>query len=375
MQLPGATVAVSRDGQILYERAFGWADVDQQTPMQTTSEMRIASISKPLTAVTILLLEADGLLTLDSPVLPLLARHSAGFPTSQALAADPRWADVQVRHLLQHTAGFNRDKSKDTMFELATIAASLSLDRSPNVNDIVRYQLGQPLDNAPGSEFHYSNVGYCLLGRVIEAVTETSYEAVVRQRILIPCGMQQTRLGKTRLEQRGPMEVTYVTRNRRRVPLVFDLLQQPRSETRLVETPWGQWDLEVMDAHGGWVSTAADLVRFAEAVSVSQRGLLQEKSFSLMLQKPALPDKAEAQVWYGLGWNVRALAEVNKSNFWHTGLLSGTSSLLVRRWDDCCWAVLFNCDRTDTNKPCADVIDGPMHRAVDQSLQLLQSKQ
>ena len=375
MQFPGATVAVSRDGQILYERAFGWADVDQQTPMQTTSEMRIASISKPLTAITILLLEADGLLTLDAPVLPLLARHSAGFPTSQALAADPRWADVQVRHLLQHTAGFNRDKSKDTMFELATIAASLSLDRSPNVNDIVRYQLGQPLDNAPGSEFHYSNVGYCLLGRVIEAVTETSYESVVRQRILIPCGMQQTRLGKTRLEQRGPMEVTYVTRNRRRVPLVFDLLQQPRSETRLVETPWGQWDLEVMDAHGGWVSTAADLVRFAEAVSVSQRGLLQEKSFSLMLQKPALPDKAEAQVWYGLGWNVRALAEVNKSNFWHTGLLSGTSSLLVRRWDDCCWAVLFNCDRTDTNKPCADVIDGPMHRAVDQSLQLLQSKQ
>ncbi|MFM7834141.1 MAG: serine hydrolase domain-containing protein, partial [Planctomycetaceae bacterium] len=128
----------------------------------------------------ILLLEADGLLTLDAPVLPLLARHSAGFPTSQALAADPRWADVQVRHLLQHTAGFNRDKSKDTMFELATIAASLSLDRSPNVNDIVRYQLGQPLDNAPGAEFHYSNIGYCMLGRVIEAVNETSYEVVVR---------------------------------------------------------------------------------------------------------------------------------------------------------------------------------------------------
>lgn len=370
-RVPGATMAVSRDGQIFYERAFGWADVDQQTQMQPGSEMRIASISKPLTAVAVLLLEAEGRLTLEAPVLPLLARHTAGFPVSAALAADPRWADMQVIHLLQHTAGFNRDKSKDTMFELVTIAAALKLDRAPNSHDIVRYQLSQPLDSAPGSEFQYSNVGYCLLGRIIEAVTGTTYEEFVRQRILMPCGMQQTRLGKTRLEQRGPMEVNYVTRNRRRVPLVFDLLNKPRSETRLVEPPWGQWDLEVMDAHGGWVSTAGDLVRFAEAVSVTQRSLLQEKSFSLMLQKPALPDKADAKIWYGLGWNVRGLAEVNKCNFWHTGLLSGTSSLLVRRWDDCCWAVLFNCDRTDTNKPCADMIDGPVHRAVDQSLPLL----
>lgn len=370
-QVPGVTVAVSRDGQVLYERAFGWASVDQQTPMQPDQELRIASISKPLTAVAILRLEAAGKLSLDAPILPLLAQHSAGFSTAEAVTVDPRWADVQVRHLLQHTAGFNRKQSKDTMFELVTIAGSLQLQQPPNVNDIVRYQLQQPLDFKPGSEVQYSNVGYCLLGRIIEALTQTSYEDFVRQQILIPCGMQQTRLGKTRLEQRGDREAVYVTRNRRRVPLLFDLLKRPRTETQLVETPWGQWDLEVMDAHGGWVSTAGDLVRFAEALSASEDSLLQEKSLTLMLQRPALPALDESPTWYGLGWNVRGIAEVRKSNFWHTGLLSGTSSLLVRRWDDCCWAILFNCDRTAADRPCADVVDGPMHRAVDQSLQLL----
>jgi len=370
-QVPGATVAVSRDGKVFYERAFGWASVDQQTAMQPDNELRIASISKPLTAVAILQLEAAGKLSLDAPILPLLKQHDAGFPTAEALSADPRWADVQVRHLLQHTAGFNREQSKDTMFELVTIAASLRLEQPPTVNDIVRYQLQKPLDFAPGSEFHYSNVGYCLLGRIIEAVSQTSYEDFVRQQILIPCGMQQTRPGKTRLEQRGDREAVYVTRNRRRVPLVFDLIKRPRTETQLVETPWGQWDLEVMDAHGGWVSTAGDLVRFAEAMSASEHSLLQEKSLNLMLQRPALPEQTTAPTWYGLGWNVRGIAEVRKCNFWHTGLLSGTSSLLVRRWDDCCWAILFNCDRTDAEHPCADIIDGPMHGAVDQSLQLL----
>jgi len=370
-QIPGATLAVLDRGQLVYERGFGWADPDAGQAMAPNALMRIASISKPLTAVAILQLEAAGKLSLDAPVLPLLAQHSEGFPTAQALRADPRWADIQVRHLLQHTAGFDREKSKDTMFELVTIAASLRLERPPNVNDIVRYRLQQPLDFAPGSEFQYSNVGYCLLGRIIEAVSQTSYEDFVRQHILIPSGMQQTRLGKTRLEQRGDREAVYVARNRRRIPLVFDLLKRPRTETQLVETPWGQWDLEVMDAHGGWVSTAGDLVRFAEAMSASEHSLLQEKSLQLMLQRPALPEQSTAPTWYGLGWNVRGLAEVRKSNLWHTGLLSGTSSLLVRRWDDCCWAVLFNCDRTKSEPPCTATIDGPMHGAVDQSLQLL----
>ena len=369
--VPGATVAVSRDGKMLFERGFGWASVDQKTPMQPDHEMRIASISKPLTAVAILLLEADGKLSLDDPILPILATHSAGFSPEQALGSDPRWADVQIRHLLQHTAGIDRDRSKDTMFELVRIAGTLELDRSPNTHEIVKYQLLQKLDAPPGTEFHYSNVGYCLLGRIIEAVTKSSCEEFVRQRILIPGGMTRTRLGRTTLEHRGTHEVFYTTRNRRRVPLVFDLIAPPADGIRFVEQPWGQWDLEVMDAHGGWVSTAGDLVRFAEMLSATENGLLQQKSLTLMLQRPALPEPSDSAVWYGLGWNVRELAEVRRFNIWHTGLLSGTSTLLVRRWDDYCWAVLFNCDRTNKNTPCSVAIDGPMHDAVDSSVQLL----
>lgn len=363
-QIPGATLAVLDDGKLIYERGFGYSDPDTRTHMAPDAVMRIASISKPLTAAAVLSLAGDDRLSLDDSLFSWLERHPAGWDLEAARDVDPRWSEITIRQLLQHTAGFDREKSKDTMFEVVRITAALGVRRRLKIEDVVRYQLTQPLDFAPGERVSYSNVGYCLLGRVLEAVTQQSYEECMRELVLTPCGMDRTRLGRTALTDRFPDEVRYLTHGRERVPLVFDsALGETRKDPELVEKPYGQWDLELMDSHGGWLSTSGDLLRFMKmAMAESEQKRVAGISEKLLPQ----PDSRDA--WYGAGWQVRYGNGGAGMNFWHTGRLTGTSALLVRRWDNRAWAVLFNIDTGSSGKACADLIDSDMHRAVTEAL-------
>jgi N-acyl-D-amino-acid deacylase len=174
-QIPGATLAVLDDGKLIYERGFGYSDPDTRTQMAPDAVMRIASISKPLTAAAVLSLAGDDRLSLDDSLFSWLERHPAGWDLEAAKAVDPRWAEITIRQLLQHTAGFDREKSRDTMFEVVGITAALGVRRRLKIEDVVRYQLTQPLDFAPGERVSYSNVGYCLLAR-----SRGGDEAIVR---------------------------------------------------------------------------------------------------------------------------------------------------------------------------------------------------
>jgi len=363
-QIPGATLAVLDNGQCVYERGFGYSDPDSRTHMAPDAVMRIASISKPLTAAAVLSLAREERLSLDDTLFSLLEQHPAGWDLEAARALDPRWSEITNRQLLQHTAGFDREKSKDTMFEVVRITAALGVRRRLRIEDVVQYQLTQPLDFAPGDRVSYSNVGYCLLGRVLEAVTKQSYEECMRELVLNPCGMEHTRLGRTEFSGRFPDEVRYLTHGRERVPLVFDSARgETRKDPELVEKPYGQWDLELMDSHGGWLSTSGDLLRFMKmAMAESEQKRVAGISEKLLPQ----PDSRDA--WYGAGWQVRYGNGGAGMNFWHTGRLSGTSALLVRRWDNRAWAVLFNCDTGSSGKACADLIDSDLHRAVTAAL-------
>jgi CubicO group peptidase (beta-lactamase class C family) len=126
--------------------------------------------------------------------------------------------------------------------------------------DVIRYMLGQPFDFEPGDRYAYSNFGYCLLGRVIEAVTGQPYEKAVRQRILAPIGITRMRLGATLESGRAEGEVRYYTADKGLAANVF-----PGDPTR-VAWPYGGFYLEAMDAHGGWIGSALDLARFMAAL-------------------------------------------------------------------------------------------------------------
>lgn len=225
------------------------------------------------------------------------------------------------------------------------------------------------MDFEPGSRYAYSNFGYCLLGRVIESVSGQSYEKFVTDRILKPCGMTQTRLGKTRLNDRAKMKFCTTCR-RRKCMAIWDVMPGNKSAgLNLLQgrTDTGIWKCLI---HGGWTSTAADLVRFAVALDSANDRLISPQSLALLKSPPTFLAAGDS-TWYGLGWSVLSVNETGGVNLWGTGLIAGTSTILIKRFDNLTWAVLFNADGSKDDETCSASIDSSMHSAVDQSIPLL----
>jgi len=350
--VPGAALAVARDGELVYSRGFGWADLASKEPVQTDALFRIASISKPITAVAVLQLVEAGDLSLDENPF---VRIGLG-DELQVEGRDERLREITVRHLLSHRGGWDREVSFDPMFQARRIREALDLPGPPETGDIIRFMLGAPLDFNPGEGYAYSNFGYCVLGRVIEAVTGEPYDQAVRARVLAPLGIEDMRIGRSLPEGRAEGEVVYHDQEQRTAAAV-------KAPGRQVPKGYAH-DQEVMDAHGAWIASAADLARFAGAFSdPSACPLLHEESVREMWEPQ---EEGHGVVWYGLGWKVRDVGG-ERRNAWHSGLLTGgTSTIMVRRHDGFSWAVLFNTDRSATSgKFLAGLVDPLVHRAVD----------
>ncbi len=361
-QLPGASLAVAKNGRLVYGRGFGYADRSTAEPVQPDALFRIASISKPLTAVAVLQLVERGRLKLDAPVFDVLQLRRPKGPGGRF---DPRWKQVTILHLLQHRGGWDRDHSFDPMFRSPAIVNELEVPPPAGPQDIIRYMLRRPLDFDPGSQYAYSNFGYCLLGRVIAKVSGQTYEAYVRKEVLAPLGIGDMRLGATLLAHRVCGEVKYHVAKDATAPAVMG----PR-RGQPVPLPYGAWCLEAMDAHGGWLASAPDLVRFVSAFDDPRHcQILKPESIAIMLQPPPgtaghKPNGRPRDAYYGCGWMVRPIGAVG-ANIWHNGALDGTSTLLVRRHDGLAWAVLFNSRDSAKHEEPAGAIDPLMHGAAD----------
>ena len=204
-EIPGGALAVAKDGRLLLARGYGLADRARNEAVQPTSKFRLGSLSKTITAVAVLKLVEDGQLKLDDKVLPLLGERG---PRPNAIR-DVRVHDITVRHLLQHSAGFDRAQSGDVVFAPHAVDATRrqGAPMPPSCETVMRDTLERNLDFAPGQRHAYSNVGYCILGRVIERASGVGYEAFVRERVLVPASAARLTLGRT-LETAAD-EVTY----------------------------------------------------------------------------------------------------------------------------------------------------------------------
>ena len=359
--LPGASLAVARDGKLVYARGFGLADREKRTPVDPDSLFRIASVSKPFTGVAVLQLAERGKLDLDAPAFDLLRPALKG----GAVPADTRLREVTVRQLLHHTGGWDRDKSFDPMFRSVEFARRLGTRPPASAADVIRSMISEPLDFAPGTGYSYSNFGYCVLGRVVEAASGKSYADYVKAEILRPCGITDMRIGATLASGRAAREVRYYTQEDRTGRSVVG-----RRLGVSVPRPYGAWHLEAMDAHGGWIASAIDLARFASALDAgASPALLDPRSQEVLFARPQGPagyadDGSPKDVYYSCGWAGRDAGNGGR-NSWHAGRLDGTASLLVRRHDGLVWAALFNCDTCRDGKFVVERIDGLIHRAAD----------
>ena len=356
-KIPGGALAVVRDRRLIYARGYGAADPSHGARVRPDSLFRIASVSKAITGVAVLKLIESAQLGLEDRAFELL--------DLEPLAGEklnPELRRITVRQLLHHTGGWDRKESGDPMFRPREIARQAGVPPPARPETVIRWMLSRPLDFKPGTRESYSNFGYCVLGRVIEKASDTSYERFVRERVLAPVGITRMRVGASRLEGRAPGEVRYWMADPETTECVFP----PHAR---VSWPDGGFHLEAMDAHGGWIASAVDLARFAVALDDPTRSrILKPSSLSLLYEPPPAPvsrkpDGSLEDAWYACGWSVRPVAGTGRANYWHAGSLPGTSSLLVRRWDGLGWAVLFNQRSQDAALPDSQ-IDPALHRAA-----------
>ncbi len=357
--VPGAALAVARYGRLVYARGFGYADSKARTPVQPDSLFRIASVSKPITGVAVLRLVDQGKVKLDDPVLKYLRVAPGTTP-------DPRWHAVTVRHCLHHTGGWDGDITPDPSGTPWQIAEAQGVTPPLAINDAVRYMLGRPLDFDPGTRHVYSNFGYLLLGRVIETATGTTYEDYVRREILSPLGAGGMRLGRALPQDRYEGEVTYHDTGKRVGPCLYPPhLREP------VPLPDGADNFEMYEAHGGWVGSAVDLLRFARGFDDSVRcPVLSASGIATLFARPDgpagyEPDGRPRGHYYACGWRVRPNGTGGRANTWHMGTVWGASAMLVRRGDGISWAALFNTDSNPSGMKLPDLLDDRLQSAAD----------
>jgi CubicO group peptidase (beta-lactamase class C family) len=299
--VPALSIAVAFRGRLLYEDAFGMADGaagDRATPIH---RFRIASVSKPITASAVMDLVELGKLKLDARVF---GRGGVLGDDYKRGAYKPYVEDVTVDHLLTHTSGGWPNDGTDPMFHQP------AMDRS----ELIAWALDAlPPSSAPGTSYAYSNFGYCVLGRVIERVTGASYADHVGQRILSRCGARDMAIAGNTQAERLPAEVRYYGQGG--------------------ENPY-LMNVRRMDSHGGWVATARDLVAFVTHIDGLTPNILRGDTISRMVTPSA------ANSGYARGWSVNRL-----NNWWHTGSLPGTQSILVRTASGFGWAALANTRR------------------------------
>jgi CubicO group peptidase (beta-lactamase class C family) len=165
--LPGGQVAVARNGRLVLSRGYGYGDVERKEPVQPDSLFRIGSVSKTFTTVAILKLLESGQIHLKDKAF----RRLSDLKPPKGGVVDPRMYEITIQQLLQHEGGWESHDALELPWSRMA-AATLGRADPPECATIIRYALSIPLDFTPGTKSNYSNFGFCVLGRVIEAIEE-----------------------------------------------------------------------------------------------------------------------------------------------------------------------------------------------------------
>lgn len=320
------SLAITKDGRLVLARGYSYVG-NPAVGVAPNTLFRIASISKPITAVAVMRMVQDGLLGLDDKITD----HIALVPMPSQ-TPDPRLQDITIRHLLQHLGGWNRDISFDPMFYDFNIAAALGKSLPITGKDIITYMNGRTLNFDPGSAYSYSNYGYLLLEQLFQPLANLKYAKYVRRKVFKKLGIKRSVLGRTAKARRLPNEARYFTQYKGTTVL--------NNSGKLRSWAYGPFNIENMKAHGGWLSTAVDLVKFASAFDdPANSPILSEAMINEMFAVPSIGINGDGS-WYGCGWAVRTAGA--GLNTWHFGSLPGTFTGLIRRSDGLNWAFLFN---------------------------------
>lgn len=323
-EINGAQIAVTRNDSLLYVKGFGWADMEKKQEMQPSNIMRLASVSKLLTAVGVMKLAEVGTLKLSDHVFgPKGILNDTAFTNA---IKDQRYLDITVEQLLRHKAGFTTGAG-DPMFSTRYIMMQNRLITPPDNNTLMKILLKRRLGFTPGTAKRYSNVGYTLLSMIIEKKTRMSYEDYMRRFVFEPAGCYDFHIAGSYEKDRRRNEVKYYMHNG------SEPVYEYNNSGRMVEKCYGENDIPNLKGAGAWCASAAELSRLVASIDLlpGVKDILSKKSVEFMTRE--MPDHD-----FSIGWNF-----CPKGRPWiRTGSLSGTSALVLRYPDGECWILITN---------------------------------
>ncbi|GAB4497061.1 MAG: hypothetical protein OHK0019_29970 [Saprospiraceae bacterium] len=299
---PGAAVLVAKKGQIVYEKAFGMANLELGVPLKTDHVFRIGSVSKQFTGAAIMQLVEQGKLSLQDD----LTKFIPDYPT--------QGKKITVEHLLTHTSGI---KSYTDMKEWTPEVQRKDF----TVSELIDFFKNEPMDFNPDAKWQYNNSGYILLGYIIEKASGQTYGEYVTEHIFKPLGMKNSYYG----------DVEPVIKNRAAGYSQASPAGSYRNAAFLSMTqPY---------AAGSLLSTVEDLYTWTKALHSDK--VVKPESLKKMTTPYTLPDGTNTHYGYGLQMgNLLGSPTVE-----HSGGIHGfLSDLVYLPNEDVCVVILTNCD-------------------------------
>lgn len=302
---PGASLAVSKNGKLVYRKGYGVADKESGDKVTVDSRFRVASVSKLITSAAVMKLIQDGKLKITDKVFGSGALLGTTYGTQPY---KPYVTDVTVSDLLHHTIGGWGQENDPAFF-----------DKSMNATAVINWTVNNlALTKEPGSAFSYSNFGYMLLAKIIEKTSGKTYEQYVKSELLDKVGASQTAIAGALLADRQPNEVKYYGQGGD-APYVYDYTQFARGDGAM-----------------GWLSTPTDLLLFANAVD----GLPGRSDLLNAATIATMTSTTSASV--GWGWKFGCGWVVEGDEWFWWGTLPGTFAILYRNANGICIAATAN---------------------------------
>lgn len=316
----GASLAIMKDEKLIYCKGFGWADKEYGDVAEAGSLFRMASASKLITAIGIMKLRDEGLLSLSDK-----AFGEEGILSQFTEFRDKRAAQITVQHLLEHTSGFSRLKG-DPMFRITDIMEWEGMTSTPSSDELIAYQLRMRLRCAPGGPDQYSNIGYLVLSRIIEQVSGLSYEDYIVQHVLREAGCYDMHIAANYYEERHPREVKYYGHD------PGELIESFDGSGAMRPREYGGNNITGLQGAGAWVASSAELMRLVASID-------GEEGVPDILSAESVEILNGRNDNHGFGW-ASCLNEGRR--LVRTGTMSGTCAYIEWKHNDYSFVFLTN---------------------------------
>ena len=321
-QIKGASLAISRNDSLLYAKGYGWADEEKGVKMEPGNIMRMASVSKLVTAAGIMKLQEEGLLSIQDTVF-----GPSGIlcdSTYTSWIKDRNIYDITVEHLMRHQAGFGRDP----MFSSLDVMHQMGLDETPDNDDFIKVTLNRRVRFKPGEWQSYSNFGYMLLSKIIERKSGMDYEDYIQSHVLKPAGCYDFHIAENYYDLKRPNEVRYYTHEGD-----GKFIHEYNGSGRMVERSNGGNNIKGLMGAGAWCASPSEMCKLVCSIDYCPvvKNILDKESIDEMTEY------FDSNT-FSLGWN-----DTKVDGTWtRTGTLAGTSALVKHFPDGECWVMITN---------------------------------